>query len=177
MTCRNQKNTDRYVRKAPLNAGCCAPDVARAVVQRYLEAMSRADIEAVLDLVEPGGRQVDVSGSRRQIDAETRRQRLAELCRAYRQLDFRLVESWQTGQRIAFRWAAEGWTREGHEVSLRGLDMFELSSSGRVQRHWLDLQPERYCPAEQRNAAKRPPARRTPRAERTSRLTSCCSVH
>ncbi|MEM9407517.1 MAG: nuclear transport factor 2 family protein, partial [Acidobacteriota bacterium] len=71
-------------------------------MKRYLQALSRGDIEAVLDLVEPGGRQVDVSGSRRQVDVETRRQRLAELCRAYRELDFRLIESWQTGQRIAF---------------------------------------------------------------------------
>ncbi|MEM1250629.1 MAG: nuclear transport factor 2 family protein, partial [Acidobacteriota bacterium] len=155
-------------------AGCCAPNVARAVVKRYLQALSRGDIEAVLDLVEPGGRQVDVSGSRRQVDVETRRQRLAELCRAYRELDFRLIESWQTGQRIAFRWAASGWTRDGDEVTLRGLDMFELSTGGRVQRHWLDLQPERYCPAEAREAeAKTSPA--PLRQPETRSLETCCA--
>lgn len=175
MTCRNRNNTDWYVRKETSAAGCCAPNVARAVVERYLEAMSSGDVEAVLELVEPDGRQVDVSGARRQIDVEARRQRLTELCRAYRELDFRLVESWQTGQRIAFRWAATGWTREGHEVSLRGLDMFELSLAGRVQRHWLDLQPERYCPAEAEtiesptSPARAPRSRRPGRSPRVSR--------
>lgn len=134
--------------------------IAIGVVREYLHALSRGDIEAVLALNEPEGRQVDVGASGAGMATEQRRRRLESLRSAYEEIEFRMVDSWQTGDRIAFRWRAQGTTLCGTVVELRGLDMFEISERGKVVRHWLDLRPRRYfpedkaCPELARSAAR-----------------------
>ena len=44
-------------------------------------------------------------------------------------------------------WHADAVTHCGDEVALRGLDMFQVSPTGEIERHWLDLSPERYAPS------------------------------
>ena len=138
--CRSVEPRKRRAERA--GSGLRGADVARA----YLDALSQGNIDAVLELAAPGGRQVDLSASGASADLEERRLRLESLRSAYEEIEFRLIDCWETEGRVAFRWRADGTTLCGTVVELRGLDMFELGDDGRILRHWLDLRPERYFP-------------------------------
>jgi len=138
--CRSVKR--RRTSPQPDREGVSGASVARA----YLSALSRGDIDAVLELAAPNGRQVDLGASGAGADLEKRRLRLESLRSAYEEIEFRLLDCWETEGRVAFRWRADGTTLCGKIVELRGLDMFELGDDGRILRHWLDLRPERYFP-------------------------------
>ncbi len=181
-TCRSGRRAKASGALRPREEASSSP--ALRAVQEYLQALSLGDIDGVLALSAPCARQIDLSAAapssaEPEEELKLRRERLEALVDAYAEIQFRLVESWESGRcdgapdsrRIAFRWHADAVTHCGDEVALRGLDMFQVSPEGRIERHWLDLSPERYVPSEPCTPERPHPVRgvRRPRPRRSRR--------
>lgn len=109
-----------------------APGDVRSRVEAYYAAITRGDIEAVLNMFAADGAMRDPVGTPAAADDMARRQRYAGIGAAFASFAIAPDEIIVGGDEAAARWRATAIAHGGRDVRFNGISAFVFDAEGRI---------------------------------------------
>lgn len=106
------------------------------VIADYFAAIGAMNVDAWVQTFAPDAISYDPAHSPGAQGHEALRQFFNAVGGAFDSINFTVESSFICGQSAAVKWRGQGVGKNGRKVAFEGIDLFEVNSTGKIQRMW-----------------------------------------